>query len=302
MKTLRTLLLLISMLLLSQTCFALGIDWNSNVITATGIGSAPESVTQTGQASALARRAAVVDAYRNLASIVYGVELENQTTIAQLAVKSDTIKTAVSGAIKNARIIDENDLSNGNYQVTVSMPLFGPNSLSSAIGRTKGIVEQDASAEAVDNFAIPPVEQQSTTPAPIPAALPVPATTTTTAPVVSPPAIAPAGAFTGLVIDCRGLGIERAMAPNIVDVDGRVIYGSKNITDSNVIRHGIVTYATDDNPKSLAGAGTMPLIIKATALSDFHQNPMISKADADKVLQAVQQYDFLKTCSVMFIQ
>jgi len=299
MKTLRTLLLCLSMLFVSQSCFALGIDWNSNVITATGIGSAPESVTQAGQASALARRAAVVDAYRNLASIVYGVEIENQTTIAQLAVKSDTIKTAVSGAIKNARIIDENDLSNGNYQVTVSMPLFGPNSLSSAIGRTKGMVDQDAPVEAVDNFAVPPVEQAAPTPA---ALTPIPAATTPVVPPVVTPPVAPTGAFTGLVIDCRGLGIERSMAPNVVDVDGRIIYSSKNITDSNVIRHGIVTYSTDDNPKSLANAGTQPLIIKATALSDFHQNPMISKSDADKVLLAVQQYDFLKTCSVMFIQ
>ena len=94
-------------LFLSSTCFAIGIDWNSNIITAIGVGAAPEYAIKPGQADALARRAAVVDAYRNMASIVYGVEIENQTTVAQLVVKKDTIKTAVAGAIKNARVVDE---------------------------------------------------------------------------------------------------------------------------------------------------------------------------------------------------
>ena len=133
----KKLYILLFSLLLSTTCFASDINWNSNTITAVGIGSAPASVTA-GQADALARRAAIVDAYRNLAGIVYGVELENHTTVQQLAVKKDTIKTAISGAINNARITDEEQLDNGNYQVTLCMPIFGQrNSLASALWQDK---------------------------------------------------------------------------------------------------------------------------------------------------------------------
>jgi Uncharacterized protein conserved in bacteria len=282
------------MVFLSQTCFAIGVDWNSNIITAIGVGSAPEYAIKPGQADALARRAAVVDAYRNLASIVYGVEIENHTTVAQLVVKKDTIKTAVAGVIKNARIIDEEMLDDSNYQVTISMPLFGPNSLSSAVWTAKNTtpdVSEDDIFPFSTNAATPPAAATAAT-----------TTSPPTTAAKTTPAVVPNGAFTGLVVDCRGLNLERAMAPNIVDLAGKIIYSSKNITDSAVIRHGLASYARSDSPNELGAAGPNPLMIKAISLQDFQQNPVVAKEDGDKILLAVQQYDFMKTCSVVFIQ
>ena len=49
------------------TVFAAGADFGTGVITAEGYGVAPANARTQGQARALARRAAMVDAYRNLA-------------------------------------------------------------------------------------------------------------------------------------------------------------------------------------------------------------------------------------------
>lgn len=280
-------------LLFSTPCFAIGVDWNSNTISAIGVGSAPDYAIKPGQADALARRAAVVDAYRNLASIVYGVEIENHTTVEQLAVKKDTIKTSVAGVIKNARIVDEEQLDDSNYQVTLTMPLFGQNSLASAVWGN---------------------EQQT---APSATTIPARTTTTTTSttstillnddtlmPVPVPPqgVTVPKDGITGLVIDCRGLGLERAMAPNIIDTTGRVIYDSKNVDNKAIVKNGLASYTRSDSPEDIAYAGKNPLIFKAKFLEEFNRNPVISKEDGDKILEKNQESNFLRNCLVVFIQ
>jgi hypothetical protein len=273
-------------LLLSTTCFAFGVDWNSNTISAIGIGSAPEYAVKPGQADALARRAAVVDAYRNLASIVYGVEIENHTTVEQLAVKKDTIKTSVSGVISNARIVDEEKLDDGNYQITISMPIFGAkNSLASAVW------QNDDHANDVTVPVVPP-----TATSPVTNPIPIPPVTPAKIEIVHP------GSITGVIIDCRGLGLERAMAPNVLDTTGRSIYNSKDVDNDIIVKKGLATYSKTDDPTKITAAGINPLVIKAKSVQEFNRNPVISKEDGDKILAANQESNFLRNCSVVFIQ
>lgn len=266
------------------SCFAIGVDWDSNVITAVGVGSAPEYAIKPGQANALARRAAAVDAYRNLTSIIYGIEVDNHTTIEQLTVKKDTIKTAVAGAIRNARIVDEEQLEDSNYQITVSMPLFGKDSLSSAIWQNNN---ETAAGNVVTENPVGNFTQATAS--------------TVTAPVnaVAP---APAGAYTGLIVDCRGLGLERAMAPNIIDTTGRTLYDSRNISSQQIVHKGMAAYVKSPKDEAVSAAGSNPLNLKCTSLADFHRNPVISKEDGDRLINATKQYDFLRNASVVFIQ
>ena len=70
--------------------------------TAVGEGIAPMNTVSTAQALALAKRAAITDAYRQLASKLYGVK--------------------VNGLIKNASIIDEN-FNQGLYRVNLELKI-----------------------------------------------------------------------------------------------------------------------------------------------------------------------------------
>ena len=115
------------------TAFAAGADWEGNTITAIGSGVAPPRAVNPAQARMLARRAAVVDAYRQLAETVQGVNVDSETTVENMMTTSDVIKTKVSAMIKGARVVSEQEIP-GGYTVTMQISMFGVgNSLAGAV-------------------------------------------------------------------------------------------------------------------------------------------------------------------------
>lgn len=75
-------------------------------ISATGMGVAPRFAHSPAQAYALAKRAAMVDAYRLLAERVGGVRVEGKDTIKNMEVTSSEVRAYVRNSIKNAEIIE----------------------------------------------------------------------------------------------------------------------------------------------------------------------------------------------------
>ena len=76
------------------------------VISVTGEGVAPVNTSSPAQAYALAKRAAIADAYRLIAEKVKGVEVEGQDLIKNMMVKRSTIRTAVNAIVKNANVVE----------------------------------------------------------------------------------------------------------------------------------------------------------------------------------------------------
>lgn len=80
---------------------------NSTVlISVTGQGIAPSFASSPAQSYALAKRAAMSDAYRLLAERVNGVRIEGKDTIKNMAIKSSVVNTKVAAMIKNARVVE----------------------------------------------------------------------------------------------------------------------------------------------------------------------------------------------------
>jgi len=100
-----------------------GVNWTTGVIYANGYGVAPED-TPEYKKRLLARRAAQVDAYRNLAEILEGVRVNSETTIQDLTLKSDTVKTKVEGLIKGSSMIADR-YQNNVAQVTLEIKMDG---------------------------------------------------------------------------------------------------------------------------------------------------------------------------------
>jgi len=101
------------------------INWTAGEVYATGIGAPPSQVTSMAQARAMAERAAVVVAYRNLLEIVKGVRVDSETVVQDFMVKSDSIRTRVDGIVRGARILKTQYLSDGSVEVLVAMSLKG---------------------------------------------------------------------------------------------------------------------------------------------------------------------------------
>lgn len=247
-------------------------NWNTNTIQVTGMGVANPAMAKTAAHGAMmARRAAIADAYRQLAEAINGVQVDAETTIEQMMLTSDVVRTRVSAVIQGARIVSEGELSGGGYSVTMEIPLFGGNG-----GLAETVIERPTYIE----------------PFPAPA------------PDYRPPVVenrpSYSGNYTGLVVDCRGVGeINFVMSPVIKKVGGTKIYGHKNLDYDRIIVEGMASYAQD---MSQAGrAGSNPLVVHAVALDDLNANPVLSAEDADFVLYENGKSHFLDNIAVVFL-
>lgn len=78
-------------------------DIRINVV---GQGVAPTATASPAQAYALAKRAAIADAYRLIAEKVKGVRVEGQDLINNMMVKRSTVRTYVDAMIRDANTIE----------------------------------------------------------------------------------------------------------------------------------------------------------------------------------------------------
>ncbi|SFV75645.1 Putative lipoprotein required for motility [hydrothermal vent metagenome] len=75
-------------------------------ISVLGQGVSPMNTISPAQAFALAKRAAIADAYRLIAEKVKGVRIEGQDTIKNMMVKRSTVRTEVRAMVRNANIVE----------------------------------------------------------------------------------------------------------------------------------------------------------------------------------------------------
>lgn len=240
------------------------VDWTTGVITAVGIGAPPAQPANAAQARAMAERAAQVVAYRNLLESVKGVRVDSTTLVENFIVSSDVIKTEVNGMIQGAMIMDKKYMSDGSVEVTVGMRLTG------------------ALADAL-----------------LPKTPPTPPTglTGTLAPA------SPGQIYTGLIVDTRGLGVKPAMAPKILNEDGKEVYGSAWINRDYAVREGMVGYLKDPVQAQINPRVTnKPLMVKALKVAgDARVDMVISNADAAMLQSASENLSMLQKCKVIIL-
>lgn len=246
------------------------INWDEGFVEAIGTGAPSSMAKSPAQARLMARRAAIADAQRNLLESVEGVQVTAETTVEKFQTTNDTVKTKVSGMIRGAKIVKEQQLADGACQVTLRVSLYGANGLSKII-----------------NDAITPA---ATAPVPLPA--PSPAYKPTAMPE-----------YTGLVVDVTGLPLSRAMSPVIFDDTGRPIYGHENLIPDYVVSQGMIDYlcTPEDIRKLVNGqsrAGAAPIAVRAIGLRNHNVNIIISQTDADRILAANAQSSFLPKAKV----
>jgi len=76
------------------------------IVSVVGQGVAPMNTISPAQAYALAKRAAVGDAYRLIAEKVKGVRVDGQDLIRNMMIKRSTVRTSVNAMVRNAHIVE----------------------------------------------------------------------------------------------------------------------------------------------------------------------------------------------------
>lgn len=282
-------LLTACLLLMCSVAMAAGADFELNRVEADGFGLPPAYAVSEAQARLMARRAAIADAQRNLAEQIAGVQVDSETTVQNLQVASDVIKTRVSALLKGAKIISES-AEDGAYHVVMALPLYGVNnSLASAV------LPQISRRESFPTTIAPEPDEPLYTPTQ-PETTTVTTTTTRTTTITN----RQSGTYTGIIVDCTGLGLRSAMSPVIKTTAGEPIYGYKNLDSKKVIKNGMAGYANGFGG-NVSRAGSNPLVVKAVGV-DHYFNPVVNVADAKIILEENGYTHFLDNCAVVFIK
>lgn len=182
------------------------INWTDGLVTVKGTGAPPEN-TPEGQARLMARRAAISDAYRNLAELINGVQVTSETTVKNFVTESDKILTKVQGFIKGAQVVDEKNLSDGTVEVVISVNLIGQDSLGS-------IVMTEVDIES------PPFLPE-------------------TAPETKE-------AYSGLIVDARWVDLKPCLVSNVKDDMSMRVYDPGFVDPDVLVAKGYAIYVRED--------------------------------------------------------
>ncbi|MCX6052511.1 MAG: LPP20 family lipoprotein [Campylobacterales bacterium] len=96
-------------------------------ISALGQGVAPMNTTSPAQAYALAKRAAIADAYRIIAEKVKGVRVEGEDTVVNMMIKRSKVRTYVNACIRSASVVEttfKDGLCEVEMEITLSYSQF----------------------------------------------------------------------------------------------------------------------------------------------------------------------------------
>ena len=248
------------------------VNWSAGYIEAVGIGAPADKSIGKANARPMALRAAKVDALRNLLEITKGVQVDSATSVKDFTVESDVINTQVSGLVKGAVVVDQQYISDGTVEVRLRMPLYGNLAM---------IIMPLAIAK-------PPAP-----PAPSAPAAPAPAVTASAAPI----------AYTGMVVDARGIQARPAMSPRVFDEDGKEVYGSSNVDREYAVQQGMSGYARDlTAAQSNQRVTANPVTVKALRTNGPGKSDLIiSNADAQQIRASAENMTFMKKCRVMVV-
>ena len=245
-------------------------DFLSGVVRVTGEGvGKSDYANNPGKFRLTAQKAARMDAQAKLVEYI-NAEVATNASMTDTELDSYIVKTAAQGAIKESVEVGEPiyNREEGTAKVVMEMRLFGG----------KGSVAEVAYLPFKDEPKIPFMQP-------------------------STPAAQADVNYTGLIIDCRGKNLKPVMSPIIKNADNTPIYGHKNLDYDKIIVNGMVSYVNDISDEVCRSrAGSNPLIITASNLADTNSNPVVSNADADKILAANQRDGFLNNCAVVFVK
>lgn len=266
------------------------VDWTNQKIRCTGIGSPNPNLPSSSGAGA--EKAALDNAYSNLIETIQSIHVNSEATVGSMMAVSDIrdmILARPGHVYQELRVVDKRYMSTNDVEVDIEIPLTGylsdrilPQNFGGAVLLTGGKLYCPCCGQ------------------PWPAGKPVPPGVTLIQGNTGSSALE---TYTGLIIDTRGLHIQPALVPKIVNEDGAEIYGSKYVSRDYAVVIGLAGYENDmDRARMNERVADNPLIIKALEASGPNRTDVvIDNDDALKIHNAAANMNFLHHCKVMFV-
>ena len=267
------------------------VDWENGIIYAVGIGVPNPKYTSESQKNFSAVRAATVVGQRNLLEIVEGVNITSSTTVEMGMAQNDTVMSQVQGSIKRVQALGRPDfLNDGSVSIILRYYLTDLNSLlqdnnpyGSKKPRNKNSSQQKKSPygskknkdKTGENNDSPTNKESQPSD----------------------------GAYTGLIIDAKGLGVLPALSPKIYDENENLIYGVEHTGRNFNVSQGIVAYDKNlEQAKQNSRVAGNPLVVKATSLAGSDQiDVVLTKKDGEFLNQLYETQSFLREGRVLIV-
>ena len=218
----------------------------------------------------LSLRAAKVMAFREAAGILDGVLLHAEMTVLNAVKESDSIRTAVGGIIKGAKVIEESyEPITETGTVYLEIPLGGPDGLMASI-------LPEAAALWPNSVAKPyrPIDLT-----------------------------APGVLYDGLILDVRGHPFRPALINRVVTREGRTIYDPSLLDREVLARMGVPGYTSDmakARALALERGSSNPAVVRAEGLVG-PTDVVLSPAAAEAIFRANRENNFLDGAGIIFV-
>jgi len=249
------------------------------MVEATGLGTVDMTkVRNKIQGKILAKRAAVVDAQRNLLEMIEGVRVTSGTTVKDAQLESDLIANRVKGLLKGAFTVEENIMEeDGEFLAEVKMAVC----LSASLTQCK---QRPNLGQIVYAALEKPAKEEVFEPEP--------------AEVAAEPE--PPAPYTGVVVDLSQQDFSPYYDVRMVTSQGKEVYGPGHF-DPSQGGDWLHWSKSVDNASSTANViGSNPLVIAASGTTE-DSNIILSDDDAMAVFQANLKNDFLSQGKVIFV-
>lgn len=98
-------------------------NWTNKVLRVTGNGFGPERIKSLGRRKILAKRAARLDAQRNILEAVKGVQVTSNTSVKDMMLESDLVQTGAQGLVKGMRVVKVTYSDDGGCEMIAEISL-----------------------------------------------------------------------------------------------------------------------------------------------------------------------------------
>ena len=106
--------------------------------------------------------------------------------------------------------------------------------------------------------------------------------------------------ISGIVIDAREHAVDPSMSPEVIDMQGNLVYGTISYSRSKAVNRGPVGYAYSMDDRNVSQrVGANPLFVEAVGSLD--DDVYITSMDAAKVRDAEKSFGVLSNCRVMLL-
>ena len=261
---------------LVQRKYSGNVNWSAGIVGVKGSGTAKVSELENrGAAMEMARANATAAARQKLIAILRGLRVDTSYRLGDITTTDASVGDQIQAMVDHLPVIDQLETvrSDGSVAVQLLMSIRG--------GFAQLILPEEIRKIESITKVLPAKNISESTPT----------------------ASTEKSKFTGLIIDARGILVEPALAPKILDERLEEVYGPEFASREYAIQNGIAGYYTDmqkatANPR-VAGK---PLVLKAMrtawpGLCDL----VISNVDATKLRSSSKHLMFLRECRVIIV-